>query len=103
MSDDEGVQNVAKTDAGDADEVFRCKACGTLRSTETPLCEICYPRNADTIRAPFSLNCDGCGRPGPTTRAEAVRYGWTKIKFDPDSYGTCYSGFCQLCRQENTG
>ena len=99
MSDDEGVQNVAKTEEGGVDWVVECRNCGTLRSIETPLCPQCYPFNARKIRAPFVLFCVECARLGPTTRADSVRYGWTEILFTPDRAADgCYEGLCPQCK-----
>ena len=102
MCDDEGVQNVAKTEEGWPDWVQKCLACGYLRSLDCAPCPGCESIQMDpstvVIEAPFSLRCYECDADGTDTRAEAEGEGWTEIEFAPDDPSACYLGICPQCK-----
>ena len=48
---------------------------------------------------PFSLSCVDCDVDSPATFDEAIRAGWTRIRFVPESPAENYLGLCPECRR----
>ena len=49
---------------------------------------------------PFSLSCYECDGDSPETYEDAVRDGWTDIRYTPESNWENFLGLCPDCRRE---
>ena len=52
-------------------------------------------------QAVFTLSCSDCDVDSPETLDEAVRSGWTRIRFVPESPSENFLGVCPACRRRD--
>lgn len=55
----------------------------------------------DSDAVAFSLSCVDCDTDSPSSFEEAIRVGWSRIRFTPESPAENFLGLCPECRRLN--